>query len=63
MSWADRHGISYLGWAWDVGPGWTCGGGPTLIEDESGKPTRYGVGLRSHLRRLASQEAQATPAR
>lgn len=54
MRWADRHGISYLGWAWDIGPRWTCEGGPTLIRDASGAPTRYGVGLRRHLRELAA---------
>ncbi len=54
MSWADRHGVSYLGWTWDaVRPGsWTCDGGPALIENYGGKPTNYGVGLRDHLRAL-----------
>ncbi len=54
MSWADRQGISYLGWAWDaVTPGgWQCGSGPALIESYHGTPTRFGVGLRDHLRAL-----------
>jgi hypothetical protein len=54
MSWADRHGISYLGWTWDaVSPGgWQCGSGPALIESYDGTPTAYGVGLRDHLRAL-----------
>jgi endoglucanase len=59
MRWADRHGISYLGWAWDAGPGWTCRGGPSLIKDFSGTPTRFGVGLRNHLRQLARAAAGA----
>ena len=28
MNWADRHGISYLGWNWDTGGRWTCEDGP-----------------------------------
>jgi endoglucanase len=55
MRWADRHGISYLGWAWDAYGRWTCGGGPSLITDYGGDPTRYGVGLRKHLRELAAR--------
>jgi len=52
MSWADGHGISYLGWTWDaVSPGgWQCGSGPALIESYDGTPTHFGVGLRDHLR-------------
>jgi hypothetical protein len=54
MRWADRHGVSYLGWTWDAtAPGsWTCDGGPSLIENYRGKPTGYGLGLRNHLRKL-----------
>jgi endoglucanase len=52
MSWADRHGVSYLGWAWDAHHGWTCTGGPSLIRNYDGTPTRYGIGLRDHLRSL-----------
>jgi hypothetical protein len=55
MPWADRHGISYLGWTWDaVAPGsWTCEGGPSLIENYRGKPTPFGAGFRRHLATLA----------
>ena len=55
MPWADRHGISYLAWAWDaVSPGgWQCGSGPALIEDYRGTPTPFGVGVRDHLRSIA----------
>ena len=51
VSWADDHGVSYLGWTWDaVSPGgWECGSGPALIESYDGTPTAYGVGLRDHL--------------
>ena len=52
MRWADRHGISYLGWAWFIAPGLTCEEGPTLIVNYEGKPTRFGIGLREHLRAL-----------
>jgi hypothetical protein len=54
MRWADRHHISYLGWTWDAtAPGsWTCRGGPSLITRYDGTPTRYGVGLRDHLRAI-----------
>jgi endoglucanase len=53
MRWADRHGISYLGWTWDAGGRWDCAGGPSLITDYSGHPTRFGKGFREHLRALA----------
>jgi hypothetical protein len=52
MRWADRRGISYLGWTWNTGGRWDCAGGPSLIRDYEGHPTRYGVGLRKHLRLL-----------
>jgi hypothetical protein len=54
MAFADAHGISYLGWAWDaVAAGsWTCRGGPSLITDYGGAPTDFGVGLRDHFRAL-----------
>lgn len=46
MAWADAHGVSYLGWAWNV---WNCKTGPALITDYSGTPTPYGAGLHDHL--------------
>lgn len=52
MRWADRHGVSYLGWGWFIGPDLTCENGPTLIKDYAGTPTAFGVGLREHLREL-----------
>jgi hypothetical protein len=55
MAWADRHGASYLGWAWDsTGPPsrWKCSGGPALIKNYAGTPTAFGAGLKSHLARL-----------
>jgi hypothetical protein len=55
MSWADRHGVSYLAWAWDAHHGWTCSGGPSLIRDYDGAPTDYGVGFRDHLRALSAR--------
>lgn len=58
MRWADRHGISYLGWGWFFGPEFTCEGGPALIEDYSGTPSAFGVGLRDHLRELHAGEGR-----
>jgi hypothetical protein len=54
MNWADRHGVSYLGWAWNapVFSEWDCSRGPSLIKRYNGEPTGYGIGLRSHLRAL-----------
>jgi hypothetical protein len=52
MRWADRRGISYIGWAWDAKGGWTCHAGPSLIENYRGKPTGFGVGFRNHLLEL-----------
>jgi hypothetical protein len=46
MTWADRRGGSYLGWAWNT---WDCERGPALIQSYDGTPTAYGEGLRHHL--------------
>jgi hypothetical protein len=51
MRFDDQHGISYLGWAWDsIASGWSCFGGPSLIKNYAGSPTRFGAGFRSHFR-------------
>ncbi len=58
MPWADKHGISYLGWTWDsTGPpsNWSCSAGPSLIVSYKGTPTAYGVGLKRHLAELAGK--------
>jgi endoglucanase len=54
MSWADQHMIGYLGWAWDAvaSGGWSCTGGPALINAYDGTPTTYGAGFESHFRLL-----------
>src|SRR5262249_15352929 len=56
MRFADRHAISYLGWAWDaVSPGgWNCKGGPSLLTSYRGAPTGSGVGFRDHFRALGA---------
>ncbi len=49
MPWADGHGISYVGWAWNVA---SCTQEPALISDYRGTPTQFGIGFRDHLRAL-----------
>src|SRR5256712_10392687 len=50
MTWADAHGISYLGWTWDT---WDCSNGPALISNYNGTPTAFGIGFRDHLASLS----------
>jgi endoglucanase len=45
MTWADGHGVGYLGWTWNNWPG--CG--PILITDYTGTPTAQGQGLHDHM--------------
>jgi endoglucanase len=53
MRFADQHGIGYLGWAWDsTASGFSCTGGPSLIQSYDGTPTGFGTGFRDHLRAL-----------
>jgi len=54
MAWADAHNISYLGWTWNAGGGWTCSAGPALIDDFNGTPNRFGAGFQAHLAARAS---------
>jgi hypothetical protein len=62
MAFADRHGIGYLGWAWDATTdGWSCRSGPALIRRYDGEPTAFGVGLRDHLRSLGPAAPAALP--
>ncbi|MFE7592318.1 cellulase family glycosylhydrolase, partial [Kitasatospora sp. NPDC057512] len=46
LPWLDRHGVSYLAWAWNT---WDCGSGPALISSYDGTPTGFGAGYRAHL--------------
>jgi aryl-phospho-beta-D-glucosidase BglC (GH1 family) len=50
MSWADSHGVGYLGWTWNT---WPCTSGPALISSYDGTPTSFGIGFRDHLRALS----------
>jgi endoglucanase len=50
MSWLDFRSSSYLAWSWNADM--PCSGGPSLITNYGGTPTRYGVGLLSHLHSL-----------
>ena len=54
MPWADSHGVSYLGWAWDTGGGWSCSNGPGMLNSYDGTPNVYGAGFQSHLAALAT---------
>ncbi len=49
LDFADQHGISYLGWAWFVGP---CAAEPSLITSYSGTPSAFGIGYKQHLASL-----------
>jgi endoglucanase len=55
MSWADAHGVSYLGWAWNSD--FNCNSGPGLVSDDQGTPTGFGIGLRDHLAAVAGGQA------
>lgn len=46
MNWADRAGISYLGWTWNP----TGCASPALIASWTGQPTASGARFRDHLR-------------
>jgi hypothetical protein len=68
MAWADANDVSYLGWTFNAGSGWTCAGGPSLITDDNGDPTPYGLALKNHLASIGdlaitgSSPAAAPPA-
>ncbi|HVX21676.1 MAG TPA: cellulase family glycosylhydrolase [Acidimicrobiales bacterium] len=62
MAWADTVGVSYLGWTWDAGGGWSCTNGPSLITDYQGDPTPFGAGLRAHLATLGGGGTTTTTA-
>lgn len=47
LPWADRHGIGYLAWAWNVAG---CRGEPSLVSSYAGRPTAYGAAYRAYLR-------------
>jgi endoglucanase len=46
MDWADSHGVSYLGWAWNPQD---CAKFPALISNVDGTPTAFGQGLKDRL--------------
>jgi hypothetical protein len=46
MAWADMHGVSYLGWAWN---NQNCSTFPALVSDNNGTPSAFGQGLHDHL--------------
>ena len=48
MKWADKHGVSYIAWAWAIGP---CTS-ESLISNYAGTATTYGSAFQSHLQAL-----------
>ncbi|MBV9660859.1 MAG: cellulase family glycosylhydrolase [Acidimicrobiales bacterium] len=58
MSWADAHGVSYVGWSWNTA---SCRSGPALITSYSGAPTAFGSGYESHLSYVASSPTAGGP--
>ncbi len=67
MPWLDRHGASYLAWAWKAADArFPCGdfnhgqAGPSLITSYRGTPTAYGAGLKNHLKSTAPTGACPT---
>ena len=55
MNWADLNNVSYVAWTWNVtSKYWPCSN-HSLIADEAGTPSPYGVGFRDHLLSLPSQ--------
>ncbi len=46
MTWADTHGVGYLGWAWNAQ---NCSTFPSLVTDNNGTPSMFGQGLHDHL--------------
>jgi endoglucanase len=46
MSWADSHGVGYLGWTWNA---WDCRTGPSLISNYNGTATSFGQGVKARL--------------
>jgi hypothetical protein len=58
LPWADKAGVSYLGWTWDV---WQ-NGDFVLIKDKSGTPSDgYGVYFKQHLGCVSKSPAAACP--
>jgi len=55
MKWADLNNVSYIAWTWNVtSKHWPCSR-HSLIADEKGSPSPYGIGFRDHLLALPSQ--------
>ena len=55
MNWADANNVSYVAWTWNsTSKSWPCSN-HSLIADETGTPSPYGVGFRDHLQSLAVQ--------
>jgi hypothetical protein len=52
MSWADAHGVSYLGWAWVVYPQCTPDSFMLIADYATATPTSLGIGLHDHLLRV-----------
>lgn len=51
MGWLNSKSTSYLAWTWNTD--FNCATGPGLITSYAGKPTAFGAGYESELRKLA----------
>jgi len=60
MNWADENNVSYLAWTWNAtSKSWPCSS-HSLIADESGTPSPYGIGFRDHLLTLPTKSNLTT---
>ncbi|XP_054265212.1 endoglucanase-like [Macrosteles quadrilineatus] len=52
MPYLEERGISYLGWTWN---NWNCKDGPSLVKNYDGEPTKFGIGFKNFLAKVAHQ--------
>ena len=60
MNWADENNVSYVAWTWNAtSKSWPCSS-HSLIADETGTPSPYGIGFRDHLLTLPTKSNLTT---
>ena len=52
MTWLDQHNAGYLAWAWNSR---NCSEEPSLLVDDNGTPSNYGIGFKNHLASLKAK--------